>query len=218
MTDAWSPVGDRELRVGLIGLGTMGRNHLRVLGGVPGVRLVGGRRPGPAALAAASARSGAQALRRAAGHAGRGGPRRRRHRGADHQPPAAHPGRHRRGHRRPRREAAGRDAGRGRPRSSPRRRRPARRPSRSATSSGSIPPILELGRLLEAGWLSTRLRHLESTGGPVPGPHPRRRGDGRPRHPRRRHPVRDRRRATGPRLGRDRPAHPRRATRTSCSG
>ena len=34
MTGAWSPVGDRELRVGLIGLGSMGRNHLRVLSAI----------------------------------------------------------------------------------------------------------------------------------------------------------------------------------------
>jgi UDP-N-acetylglucosamine 3-dehydrogenase len=32
MTAAWSPAGDRPLRVGLAGLGSMGRNHLRVLG------------------------------------------------------------------------------------------------------------------------------------------------------------------------------------------
>ena len=32
MTGDWSPAGDRALRVGLIGLGSMGRNHLRVLG------------------------------------------------------------------------------------------------------------------------------------------------------------------------------------------
>ena len=36
MTSAWSPAGDRDLRVGLIGLGSMGRNHLRVLSSMPG--------------------------------------------------------------------------------------------------------------------------------------------------------------------------------------
>jgi predicted dehydrogenase len=36
----WRPVGERELRVGLAGLGSMGRNHLRVLSSLPGVRLV----------------------------------------------------------------------------------------------------------------------------------------------------------------------------------
>ena len=40
MTSAWSPAGDRDLRVGLIGLGSMGRNHLRVLSSMPGTRLV----------------------------------------------------------------------------------------------------------------------------------------------------------------------------------
>jgi predicted dehydrogenase len=36
----WRPVGDRELRVGLAGLGSMGRNHLRVLRSLAGVRVV----------------------------------------------------------------------------------------------------------------------------------------------------------------------------------
>ena len=40
MTGIWSPIGEREMRVGLIGLGSMGRNHLRVLGSLPDVRLV----------------------------------------------------------------------------------------------------------------------------------------------------------------------------------
>ena len=31
MTEAWQPAGARELRLGLAGLGSMGRNHLRVL-------------------------------------------------------------------------------------------------------------------------------------------------------------------------------------------
>jgi UDP-N-acetylglucosamine 3-dehydrogenase len=60
MTGAWSPVGARELHVGLIGLGSMGRNHLRVLGGLPGVRLAAVADPDVAALAAATAGSGAQ--------------------------------------------------------------------------------------------------------------------------------------------------------------
>jgi len=62
MTSAWSPVGARGLRVGLIGLGSMGRNHLRVLGGLAGVRLAAIADPDPAALAAATATSGAQAF------------------------------------------------------------------------------------------------------------------------------------------------------------
>ena len=60
MSGRWSPVGDREVRVGLIGLGAMGRNHLRVLGGLPGVRLVAVSDLEPVALGAASARTGAQ--------------------------------------------------------------------------------------------------------------------------------------------------------------
>jgi len=60
MSGAWSPVGDRELRVGLIGLGSMGRNHLRVLGLATGTRLVAVADPDADALAAAAASSGAQ--------------------------------------------------------------------------------------------------------------------------------------------------------------
>ena len=59
MTGGWSPVGAREMRVGLIGLGSMGRNHLRVLGGLPGVRLAAIADPDGAALAAAAVDSGA---------------------------------------------------------------------------------------------------------------------------------------------------------------
>ena len=62
MTGAWSPVGARELRVGLIGLGSMGRNHLRVLGGLPGVRLAAVADPDDVALAAATAGTDAQAF------------------------------------------------------------------------------------------------------------------------------------------------------------
>lgn len=59
MTGGWSPVGGREMRVGLIGLGSMGRNHLRVLGGLPGVRLAAIADLDAAALAAAAVDSGA---------------------------------------------------------------------------------------------------------------------------------------------------------------
>jgi UDP-N-acetylglucosamine 3-dehydrogenase len=59
-TSAWSPVGDREIRFGLVGLGSMGRNHLRVLGALPGCRLVAVADPVEEVLAAANASSGAQ--------------------------------------------------------------------------------------------------------------------------------------------------------------
>ena len=62
MTGAWSPVGARELRVGLIGLGSMGRNHLRILRGLPDVRLAAIADSDDAALAAATAGLGAQAF------------------------------------------------------------------------------------------------------------------------------------------------------------
>ena len=62
MSGAWSPIGGREMRIGLIGLGSMGRNHLRVLSGLPDVRLVAIADPDTAALSPAAAGSGAQAF------------------------------------------------------------------------------------------------------------------------------------------------------------
>ena len=59
MTGAWSPAGGRELQVGLIGLGSMGRNHLRVLGLTAGSRLAAVADPDGDALAAAVAATGA---------------------------------------------------------------------------------------------------------------------------------------------------------------
>jgi UDP-N-acetylglucosamine 3-dehydrogenase len=53
MSGAWRPAGDAEVRVGLIGLGSMGRNHLRVLGGLEGCRLVAVSDPMPEVLATA---------------------------------------------------------------------------------------------------------------------------------------------------------------------
>jgi UDP-N-acetylglucosamine 3-dehydrogenase len=59
MTASWSPVGDRDVRVGLIGLGSMGRNHLRILASMEGARLVAVADPDDTALAAATAATGA---------------------------------------------------------------------------------------------------------------------------------------------------------------
>jgi predicted dehydrogenase len=59
MTADWSPVGDRDVRVGLIGLGSMGRNHLRILASMDGARLVAVADPDDTALAAATAATGA---------------------------------------------------------------------------------------------------------------------------------------------------------------
>ncbi|MBI2776438.1 MAG: Gfo/Idh/MocA family oxidoreductase [Chloroflexi bacterium] len=59
MTAFWRPAGDRELRIGLAGLGSMGRNHLRVIATRPNVRLAAIADPVPDALAAATAQSGA---------------------------------------------------------------------------------------------------------------------------------------------------------------
>ena len=41
------------LRIGVVGLGTMGRNHVRVLNDLPGVELVGAIDPDPRARSAA---------------------------------------------------------------------------------------------------------------------------------------------------------------------
>jgi len=60
MTGGWMPAGDRDLRVGLAGLGSMGRNHLRVLGLAEGAAVVALADPDPDALAAATAATGAQ--------------------------------------------------------------------------------------------------------------------------------------------------------------
>jgi predicted dehydrogenase len=60
MTASWRPAGDRELRIGLAGLGSMGRNHLRVITGRPNVRLAAVADPMPDALATAMGQTGAQ--------------------------------------------------------------------------------------------------------------------------------------------------------------
>jgi predicted dehydrogenase len=60
MTDAWRPAGTRELRLGLAGLGSMGRNHLRILSNRPGTRLTAIADPVADVLAAAIAGSGAR--------------------------------------------------------------------------------------------------------------------------------------------------------------
>jgi predicted dehydrogenase len=60
MPSSWQPAGERELRVGLAGLGSMGRNHLRLLSGRSDARLTAVADPVPAALEAATAQTGAQ--------------------------------------------------------------------------------------------------------------------------------------------------------------
>ena len=62
MNGGWQPAGDRELRIGLAGLGSMGRNHLRILSGRPDIRLAAIADPAAEALSAAVATSGAQAF------------------------------------------------------------------------------------------------------------------------------------------------------------
>jgi UDP-N-acetylglucosamine 3-dehydrogenase len=56
----WQPIGDRPVRVGLAGLGSMGRNHLRILAATSGANLAAVADPLPTAVAAATAQTGAQ--------------------------------------------------------------------------------------------------------------------------------------------------------------
>ena len=62
MSPGWQPAAGRELRIGLAGLGSMGRNHLRILSGRPDIRLAAIADPAAEALSAAVATSGAQAF------------------------------------------------------------------------------------------------------------------------------------------------------------
>lgn len=59
MTAFWHPAGDGIIRVGLVGLGTMGRNHLRVLSSRPDVQLAAVADPAAENLARAVAQTGA---------------------------------------------------------------------------------------------------------------------------------------------------------------
>ena len=60
MTSRWQPAGERELRLGLAGLGSMGRNHLRVLSARADLVLAAVADPVASALADATAQIGAQ--------------------------------------------------------------------------------------------------------------------------------------------------------------
>lgn len=60
MTATWQPAGEGELRIGLAGLGSMGRNHLRILSTRDDVRLTAIADPVAAVLATAGEQTGAQ--------------------------------------------------------------------------------------------------------------------------------------------------------------
>jgi predicted dehydrogenase len=62
MSGGWQPAAGRELRIGLAGLGSMGRNHLRILASRTDIRLAAIADPVADALASAVATSGAQAF------------------------------------------------------------------------------------------------------------------------------------------------------------
>jgi len=61
MTGGWQPIGQRAARVGLIGLGAMGRNHLRLLSAREDAELVAISDPLPEVLDAATASTDAKA-------------------------------------------------------------------------------------------------------------------------------------------------------------
>ena len=61
MTGGWQPIGQRAARVGLIGLGAMGRNHLRLLSAREDAELVAISDPLPEVLEAATASTDAKA-------------------------------------------------------------------------------------------------------------------------------------------------------------
>lgn len=60
MGGSWKPAGDRTVRAGLVGLGSMGRNHLRLLSTHPRVELVAVADPYEPALQDAVERTGAR--------------------------------------------------------------------------------------------------------------------------------------------------------------
>jgi UDP-N-acetylglucosamine 3-dehydrogenase len=60
MTSSWQPAGERVLRVGLAGLGSMGRNHLRILSARGDLVMCAVADPVPAALNSATGQTGAQ--------------------------------------------------------------------------------------------------------------------------------------------------------------
>jgi UDP-N-acetylglucosamine 3-dehydrogenase len=60
MTGSWRPAGEGTLRVGLAGLGSMGRNHLRILSGRTDIRLTAVADPVAEALDSAASATGAQ--------------------------------------------------------------------------------------------------------------------------------------------------------------
>ena len=62
MTASWLPIGHREVRVGLAGLGSMGRNHVRVIGTRSNARLVAIADPVGELLADVTAQTGAEAF------------------------------------------------------------------------------------------------------------------------------------------------------------
>ena len=155
------------LRLGLAGLGSMGRNHLRVISNHPETTLAAVADPDPAVLAAAVAQTEARGYADPLAMIDGGRDRRPRHRRPDDGPPRARPGRDRARLAGPRREAARRH-GRGRARHPDGRTRDAASASRSATWSDTTPPSSRWAACCAAGWLSTIYAITSRRAGPFP--------------------------------------------------
>ena len=210
--------GRRPARVGLVGLGSMGRNHLRILSSLAGRPARRGRRSGPRGARGGHGRRPAP---RASPSRWRCSPRPTSTPSSSPSPTTTHLALAlaaiERGIADARREAARGDARGGGRRSSTRRARDRRagpgRPRRAVQPGRArARPAARRGLAVDG------LRDREPAGRPVPGPHPRRRRDRRPRHARRRHPV-----AGSPASGRSGspprpPSGSTPTTRTCCSG
>ena len=155
------------LRIGLAGLGSMGRNHLRVIAGHPETRLAAVADPDADAVAAVNGADGRPGLRGPDGDDRRGRARRRSSSPPPRPPTARSPLR--------RSSAACRSSSRSR---SPRRTRrrwrsspPAARPG-VPVQVGHVerynPAVLRLGQLLREGWLTTIYAIVSRRAGPFP--------------------------------------------------
>ena len=189
------------LRVGLAGLGSMGRNHLRHLSTREDCDLVAVADPDAGLVGDAVAKTGAAGLRRCPRDDRRGPPRRGGDRRADDGARLPRARRDRARPAGPGREAAGRDR-RGGDRA--RRRGPRARRPPPGRARGAVQPGRAGARSPDRQGLGgDALLHHQPPRRTVPRADPRRRRDDRPRDPRRGHPVVDRRRASHAGLRRD---------------
>ena len=177
---------DRPLRAGVVGLGMMGRNHVRVWDDlVDDVDLVAVADPDSARPRAGHRRTSRPRIRRCGADAGGGGARPRQRRGADQPSPRSNARGVPQWRQRARREADRRDprGGAADDRGRRGRREDADRRPHRALQPGHprAPPTAGGGRA------RPDLPDQRHAPRPVPGPDPRRRGRRRPRAARPRH-------------------------------